>query len=122
MAEIFSFEPKSRGAHGGGMKRHPGSPMAERCIRLRKALGYDYHGGQKDFALRLGVNPDRWNNVERGVPLGKELAFIVAQKIPGVDPLWLWFGTTGGLSVQMAQLLGELPMTNRTGASSSKQD
>lgn len=87
--------------------------VADRCIRLRKAMGYDYHGGIKAFADHLGVSEDRWGNVERGLPLSKQLAFLVVQKCHGVTTEWLWFGGAGGLSLRMAQLLGEVPPTTR---------
>jgi hypothetical protein len=85
------------------------SMVAERCIRLRKALGFDYHGGQIAFARFLGVPVGSWNNVERGYPLSKSMAFKLMQRCPGITTEWLWFGGAGGLSLRMAQLLGEVP-------------
>lgn len=83
--------------------------VTERLIRLRKAMGYDYHGGLKEFAeKRLGVSDDRWGNVERGYPLSKQLARIIVRRCPGVDLNYLWTGDTGGLSVKMAKKLGEI--------------
>jgi hypothetical protein len=84
--------------------------VTARLIRLRKAMGYDYHGGIKRFAEEwLGVTDDRWGGVERGSPLGKHLARIIVRRCPGVDLNWLWVGDTQGLSVGMAQRLGVLP-------------
>jgi hypothetical protein len=91
------------------MKRTPNSDVAQRCVKLRKAMGYDYHGGQSEFADFLGVTIGRWNGVEHGNPLSKSLAFRVVQKCPEVTVDWLWFGNSGGLSVRMARALGELP-------------
>ncbi len=115
----ISIGPNGVAAHYPRVKKIVGSPESQRCIRLRKAMGYDYHGGQKKFAEFLGVSPDRWNNVERGVPLGKELAFIVEGKCPGVGAKWLWFGDIADLSVKMAQLLGEMPTAPTTSGSRS---
>lgn len=92
------------------MNAHSGTSVADRCIRLRKAMGYDYHGGQMAFAKFLGVPVGTWNNVERGTPLSKNLAFRLVQKCPGVTTEWLWFGGAGGLSLRMAQALEEVPV------------
>jgi hypothetical protein len=40
------------------MKKIPNSDVAQRCVKLRKAMGYDYHGGQIAFAKFLGVLPE----------------------------------------------------------------
>ena len=92
------------------MKKEEDPGVTERMVRLRKAMGYDFHGGQKRFADEfLGVGEDRWGNVERGYPLSKQLAKIIVRKIHGVDIRWLFDGDPAGLSVSMAQRLGVLP-------------
>lgn len=82
------------------------SDIAQRIIRLRLARGFPKTA---DFARFLGVSKSRLSNVENGSPLAKDLAFRIVQKVPGMTTDWLWFGSTGGLSHQMAQMLDEGP-------------
>lgn len=103
----FSIGPNFVAAHYAAMKKDPHGPMAERARRLRKAMGYDYHGGQKAFADSLGINPDLWNHYEKGFRISQTSAEIVAQKFPGVHPSWLLWGDPRLLSMQAGQLLGE---------------
>ena len=82
------------------------SLVAQRITQLRLARGFEE---QVDFAKFLGVSKSRLGNVENGAPLGKDLAFKMVQKIPGLTTDWLWFGDPSGLSLQMAQLLDAAP-------------
>jgi DNA-binding XRE family transcriptional regulator len=82
-------------------------PVHVRVKRLREALGLH---SQQAMAAHIGIGGNRWNNVERGLPLSHELAVLVCQRIPGMTLDWLYFGQTGGLSLNMARLLGEAPM------------
>jgi hypothetical protein len=74
----------------------PGSDESKRARRLREAMGFNERGGQQAFANFLGVERGRWNNVEYGAPLGKEMAVRIVRKFPGVTLDWLILGRTGG--------------------------
>ena len=94
-----------------GVKDDTNQPLEERpeavrarLIRLRLALGKS--PGQ--MAHHLGIEYNRWSNVENTTPLGKELALTIVRREPGVTMDWLWLGRRAGLSVQMAQMLGEI--------------
>ena len=82
-------------------KRHD-SVSAQRMRHMRIALGFDQ---AKQFAEWLGVEEDRWGNVERGYPLSMMLLKRLCQKYSGLSADWLLFGKTDGLSLKMAGLL-----------------
>lgn len=63
------------------------SKQAKRMRRLREVLGYAE--SCKAFAEKLEVSEQRWNNVENGYPISKDLAIIVARKFPWVTTDWL---------------------------------
>lgn len=86
---------------------HPESneAVSERLRLLRKALDFDTSSA---FAAHLGVSPQRWNNVENHVPLGRDLALTLVQKHPGLTLDWLYRGKTEGLPLALARLLGAL--------------
>ena len=67
-------------------------------------MGFNGRGGQQNFAELLGVERGRWNNVECGAPLGKEMALRIVRKYLGVTLDWLFLGRTEGLTVEMAQV------------------
>jgi hypothetical protein len=76
------------------------SPIAQRLKILRIAMGYGGHGGQTGFARFLGLgSPQRWNNVEKGLPLGKDLALLLVRRCPGLSLGWLYSGIRTELSV-----------------------
>lgn len=79
--------------------------QAERLRRLREALNYETSTA---FANFLGILPNRYNNFENGLALSREVVFRLVQKVPGLSVDWLWFGKPDGLSVSLAQRLGEL--------------
>lgn len=81
------------------------SEVAERVRRLRLALGYETCG---EFAVEIGVEYNRLNNVENGHPLGKTLAFKLVQAVDGLTTDWLWFGVSDGLPLALARKLGEI--------------
>lgn len=81
-------------------------PTAERLLRLRLAMGYESQGA---FAALLGMSPPRWNNVEKGLPLSRDIAFRLVQTIPGLTLDWLYFGKPDGLPLELLRRLGELP-------------
>ena len=82
--------------------------MAERLLKLRIAMGYESQGA---FAALLGLSAPRWNNVENGLPMSRDIAFRLVQKCPGLTLDWLYFGKPDGLPVELARRLGALPPT-----------
>ena len=61
-------------------------------------MGFNGRGGQQAFANFLGVDRGRWNNVECGAPLSKEMALRIVRKFPGVTLDWLFLGSPEGLT------------------------
>lgn len=84
--------------------------MAQKLRAIRAAAGFGGQGQSAAFAAFLGVDKQRWSNVENGVPLGLELAMILCRKT-GVDMNYLYHDRTEGLPVEMARRLGALPET-----------
>lgn len=82
------------------------SEVSERVRRLRLAMGYESQGS---FAALLGLSAPRWNNVENGLPMSRDIAFRLVQKCPGLTLDWLYFGKPDGLPLELARRLGELP-------------
>ena len=78
---------------------------AARLRTLREAFGLT----QLAFCKKYGFKITRWNNFERGMPLGIKAAQQLCAQIPGLSLGWLYSGATGDLSIGMARLLGELP-------------
>ena len=70
-------------------------------------MGFNGRGGQQAFANFLGVDRGRWNNVECGAPLSKEMALRIVRKFPGVTLDWLFLGRPEGLTMEMARALSE---------------
>ena len=97
--------------------KFPGSDESKRARRLREAMGFNGRGGQQAFANFLGVERGRWNNVECGAPLGKEMAVRIVRKFPGVTLDWLILGRPEGLTVEMARALSEPSEGNDAGGS-----
>lgn len=85
---------------------HPSdnSQVARRLRVLRQVVAGE---NQTAFAARLGMEMKRWNNFERGFSLSKEIAFLIAQKIPGVTLDWLWLGNESGLPLKLQRELAE---------------
>ena len=77
--------------------------IGNRLRRLRVARGY---GTAKAFAGYLNLRESRWNNLENGHPLRRDVALLLVQKVPGLSLDWLYLGRSGGLSVQLARDLG----------------
>jgi hypothetical protein len=90
-------------------------PVAQRLEQLRLALGYQTAAA---FAGYLDISAQRWNNVEGGFPLSKDVAFKLVQKVPGLTLDWLYFGRADGLPVALARRLGELGPTGRKSSTS----
>lgn len=85
--------------------QEPLDGVAQRMTRLRMAEAENMSA----FALRLGITISRWSNIENGHPLSRDLAILLCQKIQGLSLDWIYFGKTAGLTVEMAEKLGELP-------------
>lgn len=87
------------------MARQPQQPeldAAQRLILIRMAEGED---NQAAFAQRLGIEPRRYNNFERGLPLSKDVAFKLVKAIPGLTTDYVWLGNMGGLTVELRRRL-----------------
>lgn len=80
--------------------------IGRRLRHLRKSLGYEY---ASTFARSLGIQDNRWTNLENGFPLSKEIAFLLVRKISGLSLDWLYYGKTDGLSERLSQRLGAFP-------------
>ena len=71
--------------------------ISERLKLLRAVVSGE---NQTQFAARLGIQPSRWHNLERGFPLSKEVALMLVRKFPNFTLDWLYLGNTNGLSVR----------------------
>lgn len=80
-------------------------PTAPHAIRLRAVQEWLKIEQNNAFAVRLGVSPTRLANVYGGMPLSRDLAFLVDAKIVGGLSHWLWIGDYGVLPVRMAEEL-----------------
>ena len=89
----------------------PDSPeaIAERLRLLRRVVSGD---NQSTFAARLGIEPKRWNNFERAMPLSKEVAILIVKKFPDITLDWLYLGNPRGLTVKRQQELDEAGKAN----------
>ena len=89
--------------------------VTERLKRLRIAYEGDKRGSQQKFADRLGIQPTRWNNIENGSPLHRDLAIQLVQQCPGLTLDWIYLGRLPGLTIEMAARLGlEIPSEQKT--------
>jgi hypothetical protein len=91
---------------------------SKRARRLREAMGFNGRGAQLALANFLGVDRGRWNNVECGAPLSKEMALRIIRKFPGVTLDWLFLGRTEGLTAEMAFALSDSSKGNDAGGDS----
>lgn len=78
------------------------SAQVRRIRQLQAVLGHD---SDVAFALDLKISQSRLSNILRGAPIGKEVAFRLVRKVPGLTTDWIWFGNPAGLPVRLAQLL-----------------
>jgi DNA-binding XRE family transcriptional regulator len=86
----------------------PGNAPAEVAARMRhlwRALEFPTSAA---FAAAIGASPTRWNNIENGGSLSREIAFKIVQKFPGVTTDYLWFGRMDGMPLQRVRQL-EMP-------------
>ncbi|MET3995004.1 transcriptional regulator with XRE-family HTH domain [Bradyrhizobium sp. S3.9.2] len=70
---------------------------------LRKVMNMN----QVEFARFLEMPFKRWNHYERGYPIPRETAWELIEKIPGICPVWIWFGWDGNLSVDMRERINK---------------
>ena len=77
---------------------------ADRMRRLREVFAVS----QGQFAKRFGFSRNQWNNFESGMPVGHQAGVRLVKAIPGLTLDWIYFGNPAGLTVQMAEFLGEL--------------
>ncbi|MDA9539235.1 MULTISPECIES: helix-turn-helix domain-containing protein [Bradyrhizobium] len=71
----------------------------EAYLRRLRLLRHIVSGeNQKEFARRLGISATRWNNLEQGYPMSRDMALLLMQRLPGMSVEWLWLGKTGNLS------------------------
>jgi len=75
-----------------------------RARTLRVKLGFDQ---AKIFAEHIGVEEERWGQIERSDRISMALIRILCEKIPGLSADWLLFGKIDGLSLGMAKILTE---------------
>lgn len=78
--------------------------VAGRLMLLRQVVS---GASQTAFAARLGIEVKRWNNFERGMPLSKEIAFLLLREVPGLTLDWLFLGIEDGLPVKLQRELAE---------------
>jgi hypothetical protein len=78
------------------------APTALRMRQIQLLLG---HETDTAFARDLGISLSRLNNLFHGAPIGKDLAFRLVGRVPGLTLDWIWFGKTDGLSVHLARSL-----------------
>ena len=90
--------------------------IGNRLRQLRQARG---HLHANSFARYLNIPASRWNNLERGFPLSKEVALLLVRKVPGLSLDWLYLGKTDGLSVRLGRALGAIPADEQQPARNS---
>lgn len=84
-----------------------GGAEAEVAQRLRTLRVLKGLSGPK-FAEWIGVEYPRWNNWERGFPLPAPIALLLCRRFPGLTLDWLYRGRLEGLTLDLADRLGEL--------------
>lgn len=78
------------------------SDVAIRCRVLTRL----YAGGTSSaFAVKVGIGPTRWNNIEGSGDLSKDVAFKIVKVWPEISLDWLWRGLDSGLSLQRGEEL-----------------
>ena len=88
------------------------SDVAERVRLLWRAEGFETSAA---YAAHIGVSPNRLYNVERGSPLGKDMAIKMVQGTPGLSLDWLWFGRTDTIPLELRRRL-EMAARGRSAA------
>jgi transcriptional regulator with XRE-family HTH domain len=83
------------------MKKDPLGARSPQAVRLRRIRTHIAGDSQTEFAKRLGISLSRWNNIENGVPLGRDVAFRLVNAIPGLTLDYIYFGKPGGISYDL---------------------
>jgi transcriptional regulator with XRE-family HTH domain len=77
--------------------------MAKRLKRLRDVYG----PSQIEFCRRFGFTASQWSNYESGTKPSLAAATQLVRRIDGLSLDWIYFGRTGGLTIEVARRLGE---------------
>ena len=85
--------------------------VAARLRVLRHYVSGSAHGSRLAFAKRMGIPYARWHNIERGLPLSKEIALHLVKAVHGLTLDWLYLGKEDGLSVKLQRDLAEAGKT-----------
>lgn len=78
---------------------------ALRLRQLREALDFPT---ANSFAAFLDISTTRYNNIENGTPLSRDVVFRLVQRVPGLTSDWLYFGRPEGMPFELARRLGLL--------------
>jgi hypothetical protein len=93
--------------------------VSQRLTALRRALGYDGHGGKTRWVKHL-LGQDallsRYTNWEKGSPLPNHIALKIITLHPGVSMDWLYRGIEDQLSVDILRKLETLPLGDNEAA------
>lgn len=81
--------------------------IAQRLRTLRYSVAGGDQGAQSRFAIRMKVEPKRWNNYERGYPLPRDMAVHLVRRVPGLTTDWLWLGKADGMPGRLQDELQE---------------
>jgi hypothetical protein len=110
---------------------HPIPPDSGRAIakRLRTVRWWVCKGNQTAFAEgRLKIGVKRWNNMERGGALSKDIAFKLVRLYPAIRLEWLWWGSVDHMApatldaLETAQRELEEAETGKVSTSPAKRD
>ena len=105
-------------AFSAEMAKAPETEFNKAVAARLRVLRYFVAGySQTAFAAQIGVDVKRWNNFERGLPLSKDVSFLLCQKVPGLTLDWLFFGKEDGLPSRLQRELvaAEIEVTSATG-------
>lgn len=87
------------------------SPHSQRLKRLREVMGFPTDTAWAEY---LGIPVQRWSNVANGMPVSRDLSFLLVQKVPGLTLDWIYFGKSDGLPLMLARRLGESSEPGKT--------
>lgn len=79
--------------------------IRRRLVAIRKLVAGD---NQAAFARRLGIKPNRWNNLERGFPLSLNIAFMLVKAVNGLTIGYITQGHTDRLPKRLRDQLSDL--------------
>lgn len=90
--------------HNGPMRPDSPEAMARRLKILRFSISGD---NQTDFAKKLRISVQRWNNFERMSPLSRPIADLLLEKFPGITYEWLRSGKVDAVPFKLRMELEE---------------